>query len=107
MGRLKKLREERRNKKIKQKWVFITRHNGHWNEVSDETITYWMNKIKKIYELEKLDFNIMRKTTMNYWKKSRKFSDDKINLILKHRDGYNVEFRNTLLEESEKVLDMK
>ena len=107
LSRLKKLREERKNKKIKQKWVFITRHDGRWNEVSDETLTYWLNKIKKNFELEKLDFNIMRETSLNYWKKNRKFSDEKINLILKHREGYNIEFRNTLLEELEKVLQME
>lgn len=107
LERLKKLRNQRKDKKIKQKWVFITRHNGRWNEVSDETITYWLNKIKKILELEKLDFNIMRESSFNYWRKSRKFSEEKINMILKHRNGYNIEFRNTLLEETEQVLQMK
>ena len=107
LERLKKLRNERKEKHIKQKWVFITRHNGRWNEVSDETITYWMNKIKKVLELEKLDFNIMRESSFNYWRKGRRFSEEKINMIIKHRNGYNIEFRNTLLEELEEILQMK
>lgn len=107
MGNLKKLRNERKDKKIKQKWVFITRHDGHWNDVSDETLTYWLNKIKKVMELEKLDFNIMRKSSLNYWKTIRKFSDEKIDLIIKHKNGYDIEFRNILLKETEQVLQMK
>jgi hypothetical protein len=58
-------------------------------------------------ELEKLDFNIMRKSSLNYWKTIRKFSDEKIDLIIKHKNGYDIEFRNILLKETEQVLQMK
>ena len=66
-----------------------------------------MNSIKDVLELEKLDFSIMKQSSINYWKQGRRFSDDKINLIIEHRKGYDMEFRSTLLEEVEKVLDMK
>ena len=107
LDRLKALRKERKDKNIKQKWVFITRHNGHWNSVKDGTLTYWLNNIKDLLELEKLDFSIMKQSSLNYWKRARKFSDEKINLIMEHRKGYDIEFRGTLLEEVEKVLEMK
>ena len=107
IDRLKALRKERKNKNIKQKWVFITRYNGHWNSISDAGINYWINKIKDINSLDKLNFNILKQSSLNYWKNSRKFSDEKINRILEHGKGWDIEFRQKIIDEIDEITKMK
>lgn len=94
---LAQLRKERHKKHIKQKWVFITRHNGHWNSVTSRTITYWINRVANICELDKLNFNITKQTAIRYWK-IRRFSDEKIEKILSHQK-FEIEFRSIILDE--------
>ena len=94
---LTRLRKERKDKNIKQKWVFITRNEGHWNSVSDSTIFYWINKIKDICGLEELNFNILKKTTLIYWNK-RKFSQEKIEALISYRT-FPTEIRSLVLNE--------
>lgn len=102
LGLLDKLRKERHKKHIKQKWVFITRHNGHWNSATSGTITYWLNKIAKISELDKLTFGIIKQTTLNYWKLGRRFSDERINKMLSHQK-FDNEFRSIVLDEMKNI----
>ncbi len=99
---LDKLRKERHKKHIKQKWVFITRHNGHWNSVTDGTITYWLNKIVKVSDVDKLTFGIIKQTTLNYWKLGRRFSDERINKMLLHQK-FDNEFRSIVLDEIKNI----
>ena len=94
---LNRLRKERKDRKIKQKWVFITRNNKHWNSISNSTISYWINKIKDIIELEKLDFNILKKTTLKYWSK-RQFSEEKVEALISYR-SFPTEIRALILHE--------
>ena len=94
---LTRLRKERKDKNIKQKWVFITRNEGHWNSISDSTIFYWVNKIKNICELEELNFNILKKTTLLYWRR-RQFSQEKINALISYR-SFPTEIRSLVLNE--------
>lgn len=94
---LTRLRKERKDKNIKQKWVFITRNEGHWNSISDSTIFYWVNKIKNICELEELNFNILKKTTLLYWGR-RQFSQEKINALISYR-SFPTEIRSLVLNE--------
>ena len=95
---LAQLRKERHKKHIKQKWVFITRYNGHWDSIKDRTITYWLSRVAKICEEERLTFIKTRQTTLVYWKKTRKFSDAKIERMLSHLKFEN-EFRSIILDE--------
>lgn len=99
---LDKLRKERHKKHIKQKWVFITRHNGHWNSVANGTITYWLNKIAKISELDKLTFGILKQSTLHYWKVGRRFSNEKVKIMLSHQK-FDNEFRSIILEEIKNI----
>lgn len=107
IDRLVALRKERKENRIKRKWVFISRYNGNWSDISDATISYWMNKIKDIAKVDKLTFSMMKQTTINYWKYKRKYSDEKINKIIEHGKGYNIEFRQDVLKEVQDVLQMK
>lgn len=107
IDRLTALRKERKEKGIKRKWVFISRYNGNWSEVADATISYWMSKIKNIANVDKLTFSMMKPTAINYWKHKRKYSDEKINKIIEHNKGWNMEFRQDILEEVQDVLQMK
>ena len=99
---LERLRKERHKKHIKQKWVFITRHNGHWNSATSRTITYWLNRIAKISEIERLTFNTTKQTAIRYWKVARRFSDKRIEKMLSHQ-GFNIEFRSIVLDEMKNI----
>lgn len=106
IDRLTELRKERKNKNIKRKWVFLTRHNGNWSSICDATISYWLNKIKDTIGVDKLTFSIIKESMKYYSKIGRCMSDEKINKILEHR-SWELEFRQDILKEVEKVLQMK
>lgn len=101
LGLLDKLRKERHKKHIKQKWVFITRHNGHWNSATSGTITYWLNKIAKVSDVDKLTFGIIKQSSLNYWK-VRNFSEERIRKMLSHHK-FNNEFRSIVLDEIKNI----
>lgn len=106
VDRLTELRKERKNKGIKRKWVFLTRHNGNWSSICDATISYWLNKIKDIIGVDKLTFSIIKESMKYYSKIGRSMSDEKINKILEHR-SWELEFRQDILKEVEEILQMK
>ena len=93
MNKLTELRKERKDKHIKKKWIFITRHKGNWKEVGDSTITYWLNKIATIAEVDRLTISSMKATMLHYLKNGRRFSDEKINKIL-NINRFDNEFRS-------------
>lgn len=103
--KLQLLRKERKKEGLKRGKIFITKYNG-LNELSDDTQSYWLNKIKKIIGVEKLTFNIMKRSNYAYLKSSRKFSEEKIELIRKHR-SFPSDMRDIILEEADKILNMK
>lgn len=103
--KLQLLRKERKKEGLKRGNIFITRYNG-LNELSDDTQSYWLNKIKKTIGVTKLTFSIMKRVNYSYLKTSRKFSEEKIELISKHR-AFPTDLKDVILEEVEQVLNMK
>lgn len=103
--KLQLLKKERKKEGLKRGQIFITRYNG-LNELTNDTQSYWLNKIKKIIGIEKLTFGIMKRTNYGYLKSSRKFSEKKIELIRKHR-SFPTDMKDIILEEVDKVLNMK
>ena len=103
--KLQLLRKERKKEGLKRGQIFITKYNG-LNELTDDTQSYWLNKIKKIIGIEKLTFSIMKKANYSYLKTSRKFSEEKIELIRSHR-SFPTDLKDTILEEVDQVLNMK
>ena len=85
--------------------IFLTRYNG-LNEISDDTLSYWLNKIKKIIGVEKLTFSVMKRANYTYLKSSRKFSEKKIEMIRTHR-SFPSDMKDAILEEVDIVLNMK
>ena len=103
--KLQLLRNERKKEGLKRGNIFITRYNG-LNELSDDTQSYWLNKIKKIAGIEKLTFNVMKRTNYAYLKSSRKFSEKKIELIRSHR-VFPTDLKEEILKEVDEILSMK
>lgn len=106
MERLTELRKERKDKHIKKKWIFITRHKGNWKDIGDSTITYWLNKIAKIAEVDRLTIGNMKITMLHYSKNGRRFSDEKINKIL-NINRFDNEFRSIYLQDLEEIIKME
>ena len=103
--KLQLLKKERKKEGLKRGQIFITRYNG-LNELTNDTQSYWLNKIKKLIGVEKLTFGIIKKANYSYLKTSRKFSEEKIELIRTHRT-FPTDLKDTILEEVDKVLNMK
>ena len=103
--KLQLLRKERKKEGLKRGQIFITKYNG-LNELTDDTQSYWLNKIKKIAGIEKLTFSVMKRTNYAYLKSSRKFSEEKIELIRKHRT-FPSDLKEEILKEVDDVLNMK
>ena len=95
----------RKKEGLKRGSIFITKYNG-LNELTDDTQSYWLNKIKKIIEVEKLTFGIMKRTNYGYLKSSRKFSEKKIEMIRTHR-VFPSDLKEEILKEVDQVLNMK
>lgn len=106
MERLAELRKERKDKHIKKKWIFITRYKGNWKDIGDSTITYWLNKIAKIAEVDRLTISSMKATMLHYLKNGRRFSDEKINKIL-NINRFDNEFRSIYLQDLEEIIKME
>ena len=106
MEKLAELRKERKDKHIKKKWIFITRHKGNWKDIGDSTITYWLNKIAKIAEVDRLTISSMKTTMLHYLKNGRRFSDEKINKIL-NINRFDNEFRSIYLQDLEEIIKME
>ena len=106
MERLAELRKERKDKHIKKKWIFITRYKGNWKDIGDSTITYWLNKIAKIAEVDRLTISNMKATMLHYLKNGRRFSDEKINKIL-NINRFDNEFRSIYLQDLEEIIKME
>ena len=103
--KLQLLKKERKKEGLKRGQIFITRYNG-LNELTNDTQSYWLNKIKKIIGIEKLTFGIMKRTNYGYLKSSRKFSEKKIELIRKHR-SFPSDLKEEILKEVDEILNMK
>lgn len=106
MERLTELRKERKDKHIKKKWIFITRYKGNWKDIGDSTITYWLNKIATIVEVDRLTISSMKATMLHYLKNGRRFSDEKINKIL-NMSRFDNEFRSIYLQDLEEIIKME
>ena len=106
MERLAELRKERKDKHIKKKWIFITRYKGNWKDIGDSTITYWLNKIAKIAEVDRLTISSMKATMLHYLENGRRFSDEKINKIL-NINRFDNEFRSIYLQDLEEIIKME
>ena len=106
MERLTELRKERKDKHIKKKWIFITRYKGNWKDIGDSTITYWLNKIAKIAEVDRLTIGNMKTTMLHYSKNGRRFSDEKINKIL-NINRFDNEFSSIYLQDLEEIIKME
>ena len=106
MDKLTELRKERKDKHIKKKWIFITRHKGNWKDIGDSTITYWLNKIAKIAEVDRLTISNMKATMLHYLKNGRRFSDEKVNKIL-NMSCFDNEFRSIYLQDLEEIIKME
>lgn len=103
--KLQLLRKERKKEGLKRGSIFLTRYNG-LNELSDGTLSYWLNKIRKIAGIEKLTFGIIKKANYTYLKSGRRFSEEKIKLISTHR-AFPSDLKDTILKEADKILNMK
>jgi integrase len=103
--KLQLLRKERKKEGLKRGQIFITRYNG-LNELTDDTQSYWLNKIKKIIGIEKLTFGIIKKANYTYLKSGRRFSEEKIELIRTHRT-FPSDLKEEILKETDKILNMK
>ena len=106
MEKLTELRKERKDKHIKKKWIFITRYKGNWKDIGDSTITYWLNKIAKIAEVDRLTISNMKATMLHYLKNGRRFSDEKVNKIL-NMSCFDNEFRSIYLQDLEEIIKME
>lgn len=106
MEKLTELRKERKDKHIKRKSVFLTRYKNNWKSVGDSTISYWLNKIAKIAEVDRLTISSMKNTMLHYLKIGRRFSDEKINKIL-NMSRFDNEFRNIYLQDLEEIIKME
>ena len=95
-----------KDKHIKKKWVFITRYKGNWKDIGDSTITYWLNKIAKIAEVDRLTISSMKATMLHYLKNGRRFSDEKINKIL-NINRFDNEFRSIYLQDLEEIIKIE
>ena len=98
MEKLAELRKERKDKHIKRKSVFLTRYKNNWKSVGDSTISYWLNKIAKIGEIDKLTFQIIKNTNLHYLQIGRHFTNEKIEKI-KELKEFSIEFRQDILNE--------
>lgn len=105
--KLSALRKLRKDKGIKKKYVFLTRHNKSYTPVSDDGISSWLRKIKNIAQLENLSFAIMKNSSIRHLKTTRRFSEEKVDKMIEHGKKWSIEFRQSILEEVEKVLRMK
>jgi hypothetical protein len=103
--KLQLLRKERKKEGLKRGQIFITRYNG-LNELTDDTQSYWLNKIKKIAGIKKLTFGTIKKANYTYLKSSRRFSEEKIELIRTHR-VFPSDLKEEILKEVDEVLNMK
>ncbi len=106
MEKLAELRKERKDKHIKRKSVFLTRYKNNWKSVGDSTISYWLNKIAKIAEVDRLTISNMKTTMLHYSKNGRRFSDEKINKIL-NMSCFDNEFRSIYLQDLEEIIKME
>ena len=106
MERLAELRKERKDKHIKRKSMFLTRYKNNWKSVGDSTISYWLNKIAKIAEVDRLTISNMKTTMLHYSKNGRRFSDEKINKIL-NMSRFDNEFRSIYLQDLEEIIKME
>lgn len=102
MERLAELRKERKDKHIKRKSVFLTRYKNNWKSVGDSTISYWLNKIAKIGEIDKLTFQIIKNTNLHYLQIGRHFTNEKIEKI-KELKEFSIEFRQDILNEINEI----
>jgi site-specific recombinase XerD len=103
--KLQLLRKMRKKEGLKRGNIFLTRYNG-LNELTDDTQSYWLNKIKKIAGIEKLTFGTIKKANYTYLKSSRRFSEEKIELIRTHR-VFPSDLKEEILKEVDEVLNMK
>ncbi len=105
MEKLQLLKKMRKKEGLKRGQIFMTRYNG-LNELSDETQSYWLKKIKKIIGIEKLTFSVIKKTNQHYMEKGRQLSEEKIELINSHK-VFPTELKEEILEEVERALNMR
>ena len=102
MEKLAELRKERKDKHIKRKSVFLTRYKNNWKSIGDSTISYWLNKIAKIGEIDKLTFQIIKNTNLHYLQIGRHFTNEKIEKI-KELKEFSIEFRQDILNETNEI----
>lgn len=99
--KLHELKKYRKDKGIKRGQVFIVKNKG-LHSASLETQSYWLKKIRDLMGYERLTFNEMKKSHLNYLSQQRKFTEEEIKIINEHK-SFPSELRQVIMDELDEL----
>lgn len=98
---LHSLRKDRRNKDIRNPYVFITRYNNKWNKVTNITLNNWTKIAGQLINVPELHNHDFRHTTATLLKNQGMPLEDISKLL--HHSGTDVTLKHYIKEDQNKL----